>query len=103
MFQNIEKILLSQNFLEGVIPAFWSNISSLKQLDLSFNQFLPSQIPPGLGNLKILEVLMLCSRNLIGDIPDSLALLSNLVQLDLSYNNLNRSYFNFVYQLDSRG
>lgn len=88
LFQKLEVISLVDNLIDGKIPAVLGNISTLKQLNLSYNPFSPGQIPPELGNLTNLEVLWLTGCNLNGPIPDSLGRLSKLVDLDVAINKL---------------
>ncbi|KAK6133491.1 hypothetical protein DH2020_032784 [Rehmannia glutinosa] len=87
-FQKLVVLSLMENLLEGAIPSFLGNISTLKQLNLSYNPFSPGRIPPEFGNLTNLEVLWLTETNLVGEIPGSLGRLSRLIDLDLAYNSL---------------
>lgn len=87
-FRSLEVLSLVENLLDGVVPPFLGNVSTLKQLNLSYNPFTPSDIPSELGNLTNLEILWLAGCNLVGRIPDSLGRLSRLTDLDLSLNSL---------------
>ncbi|XP_068665407.1 receptor-like protein kinase HSL1 [Aristolochia californica] len=87
-FPRLEGLSLVSNLLNGTIPSFFSNVSTLKQLNLSYNPFLPGEIPSDFGKLINLENLWLAGCNLIGQIPPSLGNLGNLTNLDLSLNNL---------------
>ncbi|XP_058095781.1 receptor-like protein kinase HSL1 [Magnolia sinica] len=87
-FPRLQSISLVANLLNDTIPPFLANISSLKQLNLSYNPFIPSEIPPEYGNLSNLEILWLAGSNLYGPIPSSIGNLKKLTDLDLSLNNL---------------
>lgn len=87
-FRKLQVISLVENLLDGIIPSFLGNISTLIQLNLSYNPFTPSRIPPELGNLSNLEILWLTGCNLVGQIPDTLGNLKRLKDLDLAMNDL---------------
>ena len=78
---------LTENELNGTIPAALGNLTYLEALDLSKNQ-LKGNIPPELGNLANLEALILYGNQLSGSIPTELDSLSKLQILALSGNNL---------------
>nr|CAN77471.1 hypothetical protein VITISV_029764 [Vitis vinifera] len=86
--RRLEVLSLVGNLMDGTLPPFLGNISTLKQLNLSYNPFAPSRIPPELGNLTSLEILWLTQCNLVGPIPDSLGRLKRLTDLDLALNYL---------------
>ncbi|KAK9185570.1 hypothetical protein WN943_025926 [Citrus x changshan-huyou] len=88
------------NSLQGTISSMGlENLTSIKTLDLSFNEELGGQIPtsfvrlcplsPALGELSSMTNLDLFSNTLNGAIPMSLGQLSHLKHLDLSHNRLN--------------
>ena len=102
---------LSENGLNGEIPAELGQLSDLAWLDLYTNQLsgdippelgqlsylvglalndnqLTGAIPPELGQLSYLEHLRLDSNDLTGAIPANLGQLSNLDYLDLADNDL---------------
>ncbi|XP_023757410.1 receptor-like protein EIX2 [Lactuca sativa] len=112
---NIQHLVLRENSIEGVFPPVFTNMSSLRVLDLSGNLLnlsvpvMPNlldldlsdnrfkqirdvgiwrhcQIPESLGRLRYLEVLDLSDNKLTGQIP---SFLGNLSKLDLSSNQLN--------------
>ncbi|KAG6523090.1 receptor-like protein kinase HSL1 [Zingiber officinale] len=87
-FSSLRSLAVVGNLLSGPIPAFLSNLSSLGELNLSYNPFDPSPLPPSLANLTSLRVLWLASCNILGRIPPELGRLSYLTDLDLSYNSL---------------
>nr|XP_027083840.1 probable LRR receptor-like serine/threonine-protein kinase At3g47570 [Coffea arabica] len=88
-------IELAGNNLGGVIPVSISNCSQLRVLELSINGFTGS-IPDALGDLRLLQYLVLQSNNLTSD-PTSMELsfitsltkCKNLHYLDLGRNPLN--------------
>ncbi|KAI8567777.1 hypothetical protein RHMOL_Rhmol02G0148100 [Rhododendron molle] len=88
-FPRLEVLSLVANLFDGEIPSFLGNITTLKQLNLSYNPFRPGGVPPELGNLTNLEILWMSGCNLMGPIPDSLGGLKKLKDLDLALNNLN--------------
>ena len=83
----VTELDLSENELNGTIPAALGNLTYLEALDLSKNQ-LKGNIPPELGNLAELEALILYQNQLSGSIPTELDTLSKLQILALSGNNL---------------
>ena len=76
------------NNLSGTIPPELGNLTNLKVLILSSNE-LSGTIPPELSNLTNLEQLSLWGNQLSGTIPSELGNLSNLTELSLSTNQLN--------------
>jgi hypothetical protein len=92
----ITHISLSDNRLNGSIPADVGRLLSLRVLDLSWNNDISGVIPAELGNLVNLEILNLDdqtgqhdrSQGLSGTIPAELGRLGNLRTLDLSWHLL---------------
>ncbi|KAK1398170.1 receptor-like protein 7 [Heracleum sosnowskyi] len=78
---------ISNNMLEGDVPAMFGQLRWLRLLNLSHNAFTNS-IPASLGNLKQLEALDMSVNKLGGTIPTELASLNFLSFLNLSYNQL---------------
>ncbi|KAK8954817.1 Receptor-like protein kinase HSL1 [Platanthera zijinensis] len=91
VFPFLEVLSLTANFLNGTIPPSLGNISSLRQLNLSYNPFASGPIPSSLSNLTNLEILWLAGCSLTGEIPPSFSRLSKLTDLDLSSNFLTGS------------
>ena len=83
----VASLRLSEQRLNGAIPAELGNLANLTSLDLSVNQ-LTGGIPPELGNLANLTRLDLRQNRLTGAIPSSLGVLVNLTRLELSVNQL---------------
>ena len=78
---------LHRNALSGPIPPELGNLSSLEVLLLAQNA-LSGPIPPELGNLSSLEVLLLAQNDLTSEIPPELGNLDNLRGLTLDSNDL---------------
>lgn len=75
---------LSNNTLTGSLPAEIHNLSELRILNLSDNQF--SGVPAEVGQLRNLEILDLSNNKLTG-LPYELGNLTNLKRLNLRGNN----------------
>ena len=78
------------NGLTGVIPPELGNLRMLEQLLLSHN-FLSGEIPAELGNLTNLKQLTLNSNYLTGEIPVELSRITDLEVLNLADNRLHGS------------
>jgi len=78
------------NNLTGSIPPEIGNLANLEILVLYSNQ-LSGSIPPELENLNNLIYLNLAVNQLSGEIPSELGNLSSLVELNLKYNQLSGS------------
>ncbi|KAK9152868.1 hypothetical protein Sjap_000348 [Stephania japonica] len=100
-FPTLRRLSLVDNLLDGPLPAFLSNVSTLTHLNLSYNPFRLTGLPPDFGNLTGLEVLWLAGCNLVGSLPDSLGQLGNLKDLDLSYNALTGAITEAITRLGS--
>ena len=87
---NLENLYLHDNWLGGSIPAELGNLSNLWYLRLNGN-YLSGSIPAELGNLSNLGRLYLEDNQLSGSIPAELDNLSNLRDLDLQRNQLSGS------------
>ena len=84
----ITKLILDNNNLRGKFPSgLWTFFPSLMHLDLSQNQ-LNGTIPAELGNLTGLLALNLSDNQLSGAIPAELAALTNMLDLGLGNNQL---------------
>ncbi|KAK6242266.1 hypothetical protein SCA6_007655 [Theobroma cacao] len=82
--------------LGGSLNPSLPNLTSLKYLDLSYNNFLGISIPNFIGSLKTLKSLNLHGANFSGMVPPQLGNLSNLVHLDLD----TFSYPNYLWVSD---
>ncbi|KAJ3016387.1 UNVERIFIED_CONTAM: hypothetical protein HDU68_012235 [Siphonaria sp. JEL0065] len=84
----IHVISLQNNKLSGTLSENdWNNLTNLVQLNLSDNQ-LEGPIPASFGGLIRLELLNLAGNRLDGGIPEELGFARNLESLNLSRNEL---------------
>ncbi|KAG9139030.1 hypothetical protein Leryth_023944 [Lithospermum erythrorhizon] len=81
----LRTLYLMTCMLNGSIPAWLGNMTSLVDLELTGN-YLVGKLPPELGKLKNLRQLELYYNQLEGEIPEELGNLKNLVDLDMSVN-----------------
>ncbi|KAJ6388081.1 hypothetical protein OIU77_026614 [Salix suchowensis] len=85
---NLTVLSLSGNYLTGTLPpSFFSNCTSLANIDLSQN-LLTGQIPEEIGNCPGIWNLNLYNNQFTGELPASLANISELYNIDVEYNNL---------------
>ncbi|KAK9217269.1 hypothetical protein WN943_005895 [Citrus x changshan-huyou] len=79
---------ISNSCLQGFINSSSGlfKLVHLEWLDLAFNYFIGSEIPPEIINLSRLSYLNLSSAGFFGQIPSEILELSNLVSLDLCEN-----------------
>ncbi|XP_043807433.1 receptor-like protein EIX2 [Manihot esculenta] len=87
MMPSLRLLSLSNNYLNGTVPATLCRIESLQILDLS-NNHLSGRIPSCWGNLPSLTVIDFSSNMLSGDVPMSLGSQESLVSLHLQNNTL---------------
>ncbi|XP_039173289.1 receptor-like protein EIX2 [Eucalyptus grandis] len=85
--KNLERLEISNNFLQEALPDWLVQLKNLKILDLSNNQ-LHGTIPSSYGWL-CLEELVLSNNQLTGNISEALGRSQVLSTLDLSNNLLN--------------
>lgn len=76
---------LSENLLEGPLPASLSSLPNLLYLNLSGNSF-SGDIPASFGSFPVIETLDLSANLLTGTIPAVLGNLRSLKTLQLAYN-----------------
>ena len=84
---NLQRLLLSRNYLTGPIPASLGSLTNLTYLWASSNQ-LSGPMPTELGNLSNLLQMSLHTNQLTGSIPRSFSGLTNLERLYLRNNRL---------------
>ena len=86
---HVIKLDLSNSCLFGSINSSSGlfKLVHLEWLNLAFNDFNSSEIPPEIINLSRLSYLNLSGTSLSGQIPSEILELSNLVSLDLSLND----------------
>lgn len=82
---NLETLNLNSNFIAGTLPvaAALASMSSLRFLDLNFNEFTGS-IPSLLGTMTQLEYLDFSQNALIGTIPTELGLMTSLTDIRIA-------------------
>jgi Leucine-rich repeat (LRR) protein len=84
----LEVLDVSNNTLGGVLPSFVANFTGpIQQLLMSMN-WMSGVIPPGIGNLISLEDLEFAGNNLHGGIPEDIGRLQNLTFFTLEGNLL---------------
>ncbi|XP_076909558.1 uncharacterized protein LOC143566867 [Bidens hawaiensis] len=98
-FRRLETLNLTNNLLNGSFPVTLTNVTSLKELVLAYNPFLPGPIPPKLGNLTNIEHMWLSSCGFVGTIPATFSRLVKLANLELSYNSLTGPFPERVFDL----
>ncbi|KAF8040829.1 hypothetical protein BT93_B2911 [Corymbia citriodora subsp. variegata] len=79
---------LSGMNIKGLLLGEIAGLTELTYLDLSLNKGLNGSIPPQLGSLQNLTILILAGCGLSGSIPDELGNLTQLTFLALNTNNL---------------
>lgn len=84
---HVTQFVYAGSYLSGGIPPELGNLSQLKVLVLSNNN-LTGEIPAELGNLSQLQTLRLSGNQLSREIPAELGNLSQLTLLDLADNQL---------------
>ncbi|EES03229.2 hypothetical protein SORBI_3003G210500 [Sorghum bicolor] len=97
---SLESLSISANrFHKHIAPNWFWYLTSLKQLDVSFNH-LHGPFPYELGNMTSMVRLDLSGNDLVGMIPSNLKNLCSLEELFLS-NNINGSIAEFFKRLPS--
>ncbi|RVW70473.1 Receptor-like protein kinase HAIKU2 [Vitis vinifera] len=100
--EDLEWISASSN-IPGPIPSGLRNVTSLRFLDLSYNNFA-SLIPDWLNHITNFEHLNLASLNIEsnnfhGMLPNDIENLTSITYLDLSYNSLEGDILRFLGNL----
>ncbi|PWZ55895.1 Receptor-like protein kinase HAIKU2 [Zea mays] len=85
--RRVRVLILSTTSMRGGVPAWFGNMTSLTDLELSGN-FLTGRIPESLARLTNLRFLELYYNELEGGVPAELANLTQLTDIDLSENRL---------------
>ncbi|KAL7538478.1 LOW QUALITY PROTEIN: hypothetical protein ACHAWF_006105, partial [Thalassiosira exigua] len=91
---SLREFNLDSNRLNGTLPDFSSSFPNLRELDLSNQKQMKGftgPIPESLANLPFLSVLNVAGNNLTSTVPPALGTLAQIRELDLSNNNLSRS------------
>ncbi|XP_031274240.1 receptor-like protein 1 [Pistacia vera] len=84
---NLEELQLDGSHFSGEIPKSLLNCNSLEVLYLNDNH-LSGKIPRWIGNLSILGVIAMSNNELEGPIPKELCQIDDLQILDISNNNI---------------
>ncbi|XP_054825249.1 receptor protein-tyrosine kinase CEPR2 isoform X2 [Prosopis cineraria] len=84
--RNLKVLDLSANYFSGSFPNWVGNLTGLVSLGLGENEYVESEIPETLGNLKKLTWLYLGGSHLRGEIPESIYEMKALETLDISRN-----------------
>ncbi|KAL2477666.1 Leucine-rich repeat protein kinase family protein [Forsythia ovata] len=79
-------ITLSSFNLSGQLSSDIQELAELQTLDLSYNKGLIGPLPPSIGNMKKLSILILVGCGFSGRIPSSIGSLQDLVFLSLNSN-----------------
>jgi len=98
----VSRLQLRQNNLQGTIPAEIGNLKRLEMLWLGLNG-LTGQIPSQLGSLTLLKDLRLEGNKLSGELPNELSELENLEILYLGRNSLTGTLPSWLANLSSLG
>ncbi|KAK1392992.1 receptor protein-tyrosine kinase CEPR1 [Heracleum sosnowskyi] len=94
----LKYMVISTCKVQGRIPAFIGNMTSLTDLEMSGNLFT-GKITAELGLLKNLQLLELYYNHLVGEIPEELGNLTELVDFDISVNFLTGGVPGFICSL----
>ena len=89
--ERVDRLLLGNNGLSGVLPAVIGQLDRLTHLhlqDQGINRGLSGPIPVSIGKLRRLETLNLTENALSGSIPASIGALNRLRHLHLQDNDL---------------
>ncbi|CAN1154618.1 LRR receptor-like serine/threonine-protein kinase FLS2 [Linum perenne] len=92
---------LKSSALNGTISSSLFHLSHLTYLDLSFNNFMFSRIPPGIANLSQLSYLNLSNAMFTDSITTQFWNLTNLKRLDLSCSSAVPDFSSVNYNLSS--
>ncbi|XP_008375192.1 receptor-like protein EIX1 [Malus domestica] len=86
--KNLDSLRLTDCDFQGPIPSISQNITSLREIDLSFNSISLDPIPSSIQNMTGLKILDLSQNDFNSTIPEWLYSLNNLESLFLSFNAL---------------
>ncbi|KAM5550271.1 hypothetical protein ABKV19_027672 [Rosa sericea] len=86
-------LILRNCSITGEIPPYIGDMSSLENIDLSFNR-LTGRIPNSLKNLNVTHIILPFSNNMLsGEIPDWIQNASIWSKMDFSHNNFSKLTF----------
>ncbi|XP_010542476.1 PREDICTED: serine/threonine-protein kinase BRI1-like 1 [Tarenaya hassleriana] len=83
----LEKILIANNYLSGMVPVELGKCKSLKTIDFSFNALI-GPIPKEIWTLPNLSELVMWANNLTGEIPDGICVDGGNLETLILNNNL---------------
>ncbi|GAU47698.1 hypothetical protein TSUD_190260, partial [Trifolium subterraneum] len=89
LVQTVEVLRLDRNFLTGEVPSNLNNLSNINELDLSNNNFDPSEAPSWFTTLPSLTTLIMEFGSLEGPLPSKLFSNAQIQQVKLRNNALN--------------
>ncbi|KAL8482021.1 hypothetical protein ACS0TY_028251 [Phlomoides rotata] len=78
---------ISYNNFTGVIPSELFKLRRLEEMNMGFNN-LTGEIPPWFGGLPQLQYIYLGNNSFSGSIPSALSNMSSLIEIDMRYNLL---------------
>ncbi|CAK9157811.1 unnamed protein product [Ilex paraguariensis] len=84
---SLEKLVLPNNYLTGMVPSKLGNCKNLKTIDLSFNS-LTGSIPLEIWTLPNLSDVVMWANNLTGGIPEGICINGGNLQTLILNNNL---------------
>ncbi|XP_059662760.1 probable LRR receptor-like serine/threonine-protein kinase At1g53440 isoform X2 [Cornus florida] len=84
---HVTNILLKRQNLKGELPAEFTNLSYLQEIDLTGN-YINGSIPTSFSRLRDLTILSLGVNRISGSIPNEIGDISTLVELVLENNQL---------------
>ncbi|GER37846.1 leucine-rich receptor-like protein kinase family protein [Striga asiatica] len=99
-FPRLERLRLSENELEGRIPANISDCRRLEELKLARNNFI-GEIPSGVWSLPRLRVLSLYENQLTGFSAREPGYVAQIEVLDVGENNLRGNLPSFIFNISS--
>lgn len=88
LLTNLESFNAGGCFFSGVIPIEFGSLTNLKYLNLARNAPLTGGIPTEMGQLLLLETLVLNENALTGAIPTELGQITTLQEVQLGNNQL---------------
>ncbi|XP_028791357.1 receptor protein-tyrosine kinase CEPR2-like [Neltuma alba] len=101
VMRNLKVLDLSANYFSGEFPSWVGNLTGLVSLGLGENEYIESEVPETLGNLKNLTWLYLGGSHLRGEIPESVYEMKALETLDISRNMISGKLSQSIWKLEN--
>ncbi|KAL6331768.1 hypothetical protein AAG906_020107 [Vitis piasezkii] len=101
--KSLEKLSISNNPLNGLLPESVGNLSSSLQMFVASSCQIKGPIPKGIGSLKILNRLELSNNHLNGTIPSTVKGMKSLQRLHIGGNRLEENIPNEICLLTNLG